>query len=199
MINCKECGATCKNFNSLAQHITKNHDTTSESYFLKHLGAKGVCIHCGEETRYLNMNIGYRSSCGNNCAGVIKRKKLKEDEKKFEQFRNKISDGMKYKWAHEDRSAISAKAGKTNKETRSKLTLEQRRERFNKNPKGYAQSLIDWWLNASEEQKHATRLKAFTNAKATTSNRAVAVTDDVLYQDTLWYFENKDRLLRLFL
>lgn len=35
MISCNECGAQCKNFVSLAQHVTKVHKVDTESYFLK--------------------------------------------------------------------------------------------------------------------------------------------------------------------
>ena len=198
MISCNECGAQCKNFVSLAQHVTKVHKVDTESYFLKHIGSKGSCSNCNKPTSFINIRSGYRLSCGNSCAAVIKRKLLKEDQQKFKSFSDKVSNNMKTIWKTEDRTEIIKKASNTNKQRNQKLSPEERRVKFNGNPKGHAKSWIDWWNSASEEQKHNARIKTFEKSKITIANKSNIATDDMNYQDTLWYFANKDRLMSLF-
>jgi hypothetical protein len=144
------------------------------------------------------MNTGYRPSCGNSCAGIIKRKVLKEDHQKFKSFSDKVAKNMRTIWATEDRTEIFKKASKTVKERNRKLTPEERKAKYTGNPKGHSESLLNWWATASEEQKGLARIKAFEKSKETIANRSNTVTDEMDYQDTLWYFANKDRLMLLF-
>lgn len=198
MIICNECSIQCKNFVALSQHVTRTHKIDTESYFLKHIGTKGSCLNCGKDTRFINMNTGYRPSCGNSCAGIIKRKVLKEDEQKFKSFNDKVAKNMRTIWDTEDRTEISKKAGKTVKDINSKLAPEVRKVKYTRNPKGHSKSLLTWWATANEEQKGIARIKAFGKAKMTIASRSYTVTDEMDYQDTLWYFANKDRLMLLF-
>lgn len=69
-MNCKICGRECKNYNSLAQHI-KKHKISSKEYYDKYLSpySEHTCKYCGKKvTKFLNINKGYATTCGIDCA-----------------------------------------------------------------------------------------------------------------------------------
>lgn len=71
MIQCKICGEECSNFKSLSRHL-KLHEISSQEYFDKYRAAEmsnfGRCEVCGQPTKFLNLNLGYRRYCSKKCS-----------------------------------------------------------------------------------------------------------------------------------
>jgi hypothetical protein len=61
---CRECGKICKNKKSLGCHIGKSHGT--KQYYDKFIKKEneGKCLMCGGETSFVNIDRGYRKTCG---------------------------------------------------------------------------------------------------------------------------------------
>lgn len=64
---CKECGSEFNSIKSLAMHVSRTHLMSSEDYYLKYIGIKGICS-CGNPTKYRNMVDGYSKHCSSRCA-----------------------------------------------------------------------------------------------------------------------------------
>ena len=68
MITCNECGCTFDNLQKLATHIIK-HRISSKEYYDKYFkkDGDGICRHCGQETKYVNLHDGYAKWCCRRC------------------------------------------------------------------------------------------------------------------------------------
>jgi hypothetical protein len=79
---CKICGRKFKNIKSIQVHISHGHKISSKDYyddFLKKDG-EGIC-YCANETKFINMNLGYHKYCSVRCQSnspeVIRRRTKK--------------------------------------------------------------------------------------------------------------------------
>jgi hypothetical protein len=68
-MKCQICDKECKTVGSLGNHIVKYHGDLKEYYdkFLKKEN-EGKCKVCGESTKYYRLNVGYRTTCGQDCS-----------------------------------------------------------------------------------------------------------------------------------
>ena len=65
-LTCKICGFSARNNNSLSAHIRNSHKLTVKDYFDKYIEPwEHKCIRCGEPTRFITLDYGYRVSCNN--------------------------------------------------------------------------------------------------------------------------------------
>jgi len=70
MINCKICEKELVSLKALSQHI-RNHNITSEEYYCKYLKLiqdEGICLTCGEKTKFKNISTGYQKYCNLKCS-----------------------------------------------------------------------------------------------------------------------------------
>lgn len=91
MCKCDLCNKEQKSLRNLSRHLSNNHHFSPKEYYdlyMKKLG-EDICVICGKETKYHMFTTGYKTTCGNSCATILKRKKLKENSEKFEIFREK--------------------------------------------------------------------------------------------------------------
>ncbi len=66
---CKICGFKAKHPMSLSLHVVKEHKLKSKEYYDKYLkkAQEGICFTCGKETKFWNINKGYRKHCSREC------------------------------------------------------------------------------------------------------------------------------------
>jgi hypothetical protein len=168
MYNCKVCDEEKDNSRKLSKHIRDCHKNfTIKEYYDKFEKKEndGICSVCGNETKYGGLIVGYKKTCGKNCAAKLHRQLLKNDTEKFKSFTEKISNCVKKEWSTKDQSKRIDKMKKTKKETINQLTPEERKEKFgflNKLEDEERQKVIKrmtengflkWWKNASYEEK----------------------------------------------
>lgn len=102
---CEICGKLInRNFNV---HLSKEHNISSKEYYDRFLKKEedGFCLNCHKETKFININEGYRKYCSKNCLynsssriDKIKRTKIENDsykkqgEKLTSFYKNKDED-----------------------------------------------------------------------------------------------------------
>lgn len=67
MVKCKICDRDFNSMQSLAKHVKRTHQQTSEEYYLRYIGDRVICA-CGTPTTYRNMVVGYSTYCSSKCA-----------------------------------------------------------------------------------------------------------------------------------
>lgn len=172
MINCEICSQEMKSVRSLSNHIRNSHKTNSENYW-NMSNARPLCP-CGNETKFKNITLGYESFCGHSCSAKAWRAEMKKDISIFDAFRDKVSTNMKKEWSdrsHETRREIFDKAGSSNSERLSRMTVSERREKCNHNPKGFYESIKGFWRSATDEEKARVYASIMRNASSTMASR----------------------------
>jgi hypothetical protein len=92
-MNCKICSEEFKSFGSLSKHIKFKHKISSQEYYDMHRDInENVCVVCGNGTRFIDINLGYKQVCGSVCGCTLHRRNLKADPIKFAAFKKKCSD-----------------------------------------------------------------------------------------------------------
>jgi hypothetical protein len=76
-VECKICGRKFKNLASLSRHIFQAHKVRIEEYYLQFIGKQGKCLNCGKDTKYLDINNGYRDFCSCRCSTLYEGTKEK--------------------------------------------------------------------------------------------------------------------------
>lgn len=168
-MNCNICNKELKSFGSLAQHICKMHNISTQEYYDMYLkvGGDGVCLVCGNPTRYKNISVGYIDFCGCKCATIFNRSQLYEDSIKFESFKQKVISNQKKIWNDRDElttQQIRDKIRKSQKITLNNMSIEERKEKFgwinkldhvdrNIQIKRLHEHLKSYHLNVSPEEK----------------------------------------------
>ena len=68
-IDCLECGQKIRSFLGFPKHLSCRHGLTTKAYYDKYLKKpeEEICS-CGEQTAFLNINLGYREFCSHECA-----------------------------------------------------------------------------------------------------------------------------------
>jgi len=156
---CNICNKSFKSLNGLGKHVSKSHDTTSEQYYNNfHLKPKeNICQNeCGNKTDFISITFGYKKYC-NTCSrslGAKKhRKRLKEDELKFKQFSDKVSENQRKIWKCREidgtAEEIKSKIGQTISKSRTNMTKDERSKKFG-------------WLNKLEEHERLEKIEIIT-------------------------------------
>lgn len=168
MYTCKICNFELMNVRKLSKHIRDKHKLLSvKEYYDNYLKKdnEGVCVICSNKTVYSDLNNGYKETCGKSCAAKLRRKELKQNPEKFNNFVKKISDCVKQEWKTKDQTNRIKNMTKTIKMKYGSMSVEEKKERFdnlNKLPEKERTELIKlmtengflkWWKNATYEQK----------------------------------------------
>lgn len=103
--NCSICNRPSKSWGSLAKHTAQTHKISAEDYFVKYLGQKSCCIHCGsKEIIFLSMSEGYNKNCP-NCTRLQQqingrriRASLSADPVRHQKFIERLSESVKKTW-----------------------------------------------------------------------------------------------------
>jgi hypothetical protein len=134
MTNCKICNSEFKSFQQLSKHILHKHSLKSREYYDKFKEpSEGNCVECGAETNFIGISGGYRETCGNSCSGILKRRRLRNDNEKFEKFTSKVSSNQSDIWNKRNRSgdrSIHNKISNTCKEISRSMSPEERSIRY---------------------------------------------------------------------
>lgn len=91
-INYKEQCAICGKICDIKNHI-KEHNIQSKDYYDKYIKLldEGICKTCGNVTKFISMNCGYRIYCSNKCHGQdIESQKLHSQQLKNKSKEEKI-------------------------------------------------------------------------------------------------------------
>jgi len=139
-IYCSLCDYKAKSLKSLSVHLNssfkENHKCGSKQYYDQFLKTSSDgCVECGKETRFLNLVQGYVQTCGNHCAGIRKRRLLKEDPEKFKKFVDKVTKNVTNTWSKrtdDEKIAIFLKISNKNKEINSTLNKEELRKKYSR-------------------------------------------------------------------
>lgn len=169
---CQICASPFNNLRGLSAHFRQKHSLEPKEYydrFIK-LPTDGVCAICAKPTEFKGIGTGYLRTCGHKCGGKLFRSELKNDQSRFEIFKDTVSANQIKIWAQREKDGtkqdIIDSAVLTAKTNNAKLTVEERKEKFgwlngltgvdreqaiDKNMAG----LRDWWNNATlDEKKH---------------------------------------------
>lgn len=69
-LNCKICNGIFDNFRGFATHIMRSHKISTKEYydkFMKFIN-EGFCKSCQKQTKFNNLNRGYRTTCSQLCS-----------------------------------------------------------------------------------------------------------------------------------
>jgi very-short-patch-repair endonuclease len=88
MFKCKICNQDLKNLKSLSAHI-KKHKISSEEYYLKYIGEKGICSVCGKNTKFISIKKGYCKHCSYKCSKNSSHTLKKRQETCLKKYGNK--------------------------------------------------------------------------------------------------------------
>lgn len=167
MIECLECGEEFKSFGSLSKHVSFHHRLTSQEYYTKHYG-KGKCCVCDADTKFVNISIGYNTTCSHRCGAIKHRDDMRKDPEKFDQFRKKVSSNMVAVHANMNPEIKAVRMSKVIEAARlavSAMSPEQRKQAFgwmnklNDEEKRQAVSAMlevgthRWWREATDDMK----------------------------------------------
>lgn len=88
MIECKICNKQLNSLKSLSSHIRGAHKITSKDYYDTYMKKEneGICPVCGKETKYRNINKGYRKYCSNYCSSRDPEFKKKVEETHLKRY-----------------------------------------------------------------------------------------------------------------
>jgi hypothetical protein len=168
MYICKICNSELTNVRKLSKHVRDNHKLfLVKEYYDTYLKKdnEDCCVICQNKTDYSGLNIGYKNTCGKSCAAKLRRKQLKQNPEKFNNFVKKISDCVKNEWNTKDQTSRIKNMTKTIKVNYGSMSIEERKKRFdnlNKLPEKERTEMIKlmtetgflkWWKNATYEQK----------------------------------------------
>ena len=107
---------------------------------------EGSCIICENDTRYIDLRIGYRDTCGHKCACTMHRRNLKKDKRKFNKFAKKVKINQTKIWKTMDKNEkdrIFGKIALTNKIKIAKLTKKERKVKFGKGLRKFFKTATD--------------------------------------------------------
>jgi hypothetical protein len=136
--SCGVCGFQAKSLNSLARHVEAKHkEFNSNTYYDKFMkkDGDGVCVVCGEPTKYRGWSIGYWRTCGHKCGGILHRKNLMADPDKRDKFLEKMRVKKINEWkdmSEERREAITTKLSNAISAKVSLMTTQERLETFSR-------------------------------------------------------------------
>lgn len=152
-MKCQLCHVNCKSWGSLSKHLRDNHiDYNSKKYYDDFLLVdKPFCKICRNPTTFQNINIGYSHTCSHVCSGKYHRQNLSADVDKNDKFRKKVADNQKNIWQTRKKNGtatvIHKKIGNTIKESNSRLSLDELKEKY-----GWLNKLSPedktYWINA---------------------------------------------------
>lgn len=133
---CQVCRKPNLSTGQLSKHLRDHHKSIGlQIYYDTHFKEEkeGICF-CGKPTKYLNLGIGYRPTCGNVCAGILKREKLRNDPLKFKAFTDAVSQNQTQIWANRgpDKWTILDKTHSKFITWQNTLTPQEKRENFSR-------------------------------------------------------------------
>ncbi|KFZ25801.1 MAG: hypothetical protein KQ78_02006 [Candidatus Izimaplasma bacterium HR2] len=101
--NCYICGKSFDYLGGISRHIKRVHNITRENYYIQFIGNKGKCEVCSNNTRFLDIEKGYKRFCSHKCANAVNNPTIirdsilnRTDERKTE-LRKKIQKTWKNK------------------------------------------------------------------------------------------------------
>jgi hypothetical protein len=176
MTKCKICNTECKSNRSLSKHIRDKHPQyTSQSYYDEFIKTdkNGKCKVCNALTRFTNLTLGYKNTCGHKCAGTLVRQEMAANEEKHQKFKEKVADNQTNIWRQRKLTGaaelIHKKVSDTVKKKNTTLTKEEIRDKYgwlNKLTQDRKKEWIEsvqkqtgmhtWWKNASDEDRKDT-------------------------------------------
>jgi len=89
LIKCLICGREFENYISLSLHL-RTHNISSKEYYDKYFKIKNNnCLTCGKETKFSDINRGYRKFCSNRCSKLSEETQEKFEETCLDRYGNK--------------------------------------------------------------------------------------------------------------
>ena len=76
----------CKKEFKDKQHITRFHKISLKEYYDKYLKQEneGICLCCGEKTKFYNLKRGYSKCCSQSCGAKIgQTNRYKNEDERF--------------------------------------------------------------------------------------------------------------------
>ena len=156
MLICQICNKECKNFSSLSQHISRIHKLAIKYYYDKYLkkGNEGKCLNCGKDTKFIDINIGYRKfcnlKCSNNCEEIKNKKKQTclehhgvENPTQAKEIQEKVKKTKLKKYGNENYN---------NREKATETCLEKYGVKHNSQTKKNKEKVKKTWSNKTDEE-----------------------------------------------
>lgn len=134
---CLLCTSEYNTAQKLAVHISNQHMSSKEYYdrFLKKEN-EDICIYCKSQTIWISLNKGYKDICSHACAMKKSKNELKNNEEKFQLFKEKVRKNQINIWNDRKKTGedliIRSKIGKTRSNQNQKMTDEERRKKYSR-------------------------------------------------------------------
>jgi hypothetical protein len=76
---CEECERICKDKTALMNHNRNTHKISRDEYFNKWIKEEGddICIICGNKTKLVRTDVGYKTTCTIKCQNIYAAKQTK--------------------------------------------------------------------------------------------------------------------------
>jgi hypothetical protein len=167
---CAVCKKTFDSHKSLTNHIYSAHNIRKNEYYDSFIlkSNENLCDnHCGKNTSFVSIKYGYKKYC-NTCSRSLGAKqfraKLKNDEKRFNEFAKKVSKNQSEIWESRKKDGtfdlIMEKVANTNNKNISALSKKERSEKF-----GWLNKVSGSERNAAIEKITAPLISFWTDAK----------------------------------
>ena len=141
-IYCLDCNMEFPTKRNLSKHIQFSHFGIKD-YIDRHHGI-GKCEICGKDTRFIGL-VGYQKACTGKCTAILRRIKLRNNQEKFDIFRNRVRENMRNIWVSRGESGeklvIFDKVSRSLCYRNSELTDIERQQKF------------DWSNGKTEKEK----------------------------------------------
>lgn len=116
MEKCIICGMPFKNSGELSKHLNKKHDGAESYYILNLKKERGKCKICGNYSKFINIQSGYKNTCGQKqCLNLYI--KIKREETFLKKYGVKTPAEIK---------GVKEKIGESNKK-KAREALEKRK------------------------------------------------------------------------
>lgn len=82
-ISCRVCNIIHK-ASGLSMHVIRSHKISTKEYYDAFLKKEscGICVVCGNQTKFHSLSMGYRKNCGLVCSGSLMNTKKARDKAK---------------------------------------------------------------------------------------------------------------------
>lgn len=175
---CMCCGFMAGNFRRLSKHIRDQHGMNSETYW--NLTNSRPKCHCGKETKFVNLSLGYKATCSHSCGAKVFRSNLSKDIEKSLAFRSKVATNMQNIWRERmvsgEAQEILERSANSNRKNIAELSDAERLKKYTHNPRGNLKSLKSYWKSASDADIANIRKKA---------SRTIAEMTDCAWKESL--------------
>ena len=152
-MKCVICNQEFDTWRKIARHIKDKHNMSTKEYYDKYInsGSEHICPICGSQNNFMNMNLGYHTTCSHSCH--TKLQSITTSDKAKEAANNK----RRNTWSGKDMSAYKALQSDIQKERWLHISEERKVE--------IAIKISESWKSHTEEEIQQIKANLSTASK----------------------------------